>query len=77
LVAITLPRKDAERFVQEFVTHVILKLEKPNKILTDQGSNFQSEVFKNTCKILKVKKLQKLPLSTPKVIKVWKEVIEF
>jgi transposase InsO family protein len=61
LVAIAIPRQDAEMVAQEFVKHVILKLGTPSKILTDQGSNFLSEVFKNTCKMLKIKKLQTTP----------------
>jgi hypothetical protein len=61
LVAIPIPRQDSETVAQEFVTHVVLKLGTPSKILTDQGSNFLSEVFKNTCKMLKIKKLQTTP----------------
>jgi len=30
----------------------------PEKILTDQGTNFLSEIFKNTCKLLKIDKIQ-------------------
>jgi hypothetical protein len=30
----------------------------PRNILTDQGSNFISNVFKETCKLLKIKKIQ-------------------
>jgi hypothetical protein len=61
LVAIPIPRQDAETVAQEFVTNIVLKLGTPSKILTDQGSNFLSEVFKNTCKMLKIKKLQTTP----------------
>jgi len=28
------------------------------KILTDQGTNFANEIFKNTCKLLKIEKIQ-------------------
>jgi hypothetical protein len=61
LVAIPIPRQDAETVAKEFVKHSILKLGTPEKILTDQGSNFLSEVFKNTCKVLRIKKLQTTP----------------
>jgi len=30
----------------------------PEKNLTDKGTNFLSEVFKNTCKLLKINKIQ-------------------
>jgi len=30
----------------------------PEKILTDQDTNFTSEMFKNTCKLLKIEKIQ-------------------
>ncbi|XP_018374528.1 PREDICTED: uncharacterized protein LOC108768558 [Trachymyrmex cornetzi] len=30
----------------------------PEKILTDQGTNFTSEMFKNTCKLLQIEKIQ-------------------
>jgi transposase InsO family protein len=33
----------------------------PKKLLTDEGQNFLSEVFRNTCKLLKIKKLQMTP----------------
>jgi hypothetical protein len=58
LVATPIQRQDAETVAREFVTKVILKVGTPNKILTDQGSNFLSEIFKNTCKMSKIKKLQ-------------------
>jgi hypothetical protein len=57
-IATPIPRQDAETTAKEFIEQVILKIGTPNKILTDQGSNFLSEIFKNTCKMLKIKKLQ-------------------
>ena len=35
-----------------------LKYGTPSIVQTDQGANFVSEVFKNTCKLLKIKKIQ-------------------
>jgi hypothetical protein len=58
LVATPIQRQDAETVASKFVTQVILKVGIPNKILTDQRSNFLSKIFKNTCKMLKIKKLQ-------------------
>ena len=36
----------------------MLKFVAPAQILTDQGSNFLSDLFKNTCKLLKIRKIQ-------------------
>jgi len=41
-----------------FVEEIILKFGIPQTILTDQGSNFMSEVFRNVCKLLKIKKIK-------------------
>jgi transposase InsO family protein len=60
-MAIPIPRQDAETVAREFVKHVILRVGTPKKLLTDQGSNFLSEVYRNTCKLLKIKKLQTTP----------------
>jgi hypothetical protein len=36
----------------------VLKFGAPAQILADQGSNFLSDLFKNMCKLLKIKKIQ-------------------
>ena len=41
-----------------FVEEIILKFGIPQTILTDQGSNFMSEVFRNVCKLLKINKIK-------------------
>jgi hypothetical protein len=41
-----------------FVEEVILKFRIPQMILTNQGSNFMSEVFTNVCRLLNIKKIQ-------------------
>ena len=69
LVATPIPRQDAETVAREFVSQVILRMGAPAKILTDQGSNFLSETFKNVCKMLKIKKLQTTAFH-PEVIEV-------
>jgi transposase InsO family protein len=58
VTAIPLPRQDADAIAREFVLNIILKFGTPRQILTDQGANFLSELFKNVCKLLKIKKLQ-------------------
>jgi len=39
---------------KEFVTKIILEHGILEKILIDQGTNFLSEIFKNTCQLLKI-----------------------
>jgi transposase InsO family protein len=57
-IAISIRKQDAETISREFVTHVILKYGIPDAVQTDQGANFLSEIFKNTCKMLRIKKIQ-------------------
>jgi len=42
---------------REFVRSVILRFGAPEVVLSDQGSNFLSELFRNTCKPLRIKKI--------------------
>jgi len=42
---------------REFVRSVILRFGAPEVVLSDQGSNFLSELFRNTCKLLRIKKI--------------------
>jgi len=56
--AIPIPNQEANTISKEFVTKIVLEHGIPNKILTDQGTNFLSEIFKNTCKLLKIDKIQ-------------------
>jgi len=42
---------------KEFVIKIVFKHGMPEQILTDQGTNFTSEMFKNTCKLLKIEKI--------------------
>jgi hypothetical protein len=37
---------------------MILKIGTPRQILMDQGTKFLSDIFKNVCKLLRIKKLQ-------------------
>jgi len=58
LVAILIPQQDAETVAREFLLIIVLKFGAPAQILTDQGSNFLSDLFKSTCKLLRIKKTQ-------------------
>jgi len=41
-----------------FVEETVLKFGIPHVLLTDQGSNFLSELFSNVCKLLRVKRIK-------------------
>ena len=41
-----------------FVLNIVLKLGAPAQILTDQGPNFLSNLFRSICKLLWIKKIQ-------------------
>jgi hypothetical protein len=58
LVAVPIPQQDAETIARAFVLNIMLKFGAPAQILTDQGSNFLSDLFKNTCRLLNIKKIQ-------------------
>ena len=58
VIGVPIGQQDAETVAREFATQVILKYGTPSTVLTDQGSNFLSEVFKSTCKLLRIKKIQ-------------------
>ena len=58
--AIPIENQEASRLhsSKAFVIKIILENGIFEKILTDQGTNFTSEVFKNVCKLLKIEKIQ-------------------
>ena len=56
--AIPIPNQEANTVSKEFVTKIVLEYGTPDYVLTDQGTNFTSEIFKNTCKLLKINKIQ-------------------
>jgi len=49
-------QQGVETVDRTFVDRVILTYSTPRILQTDQGANFISEVFKNTCRILGIKK---------------------
>jgi hypothetical protein len=59
--AIAIPTQDADTIARAFVHRVILRHGTPQSLLTDQGANFLSNLFKSVCKLLKIKKLQTTP----------------
>ena len=51
-------RQDTETIAREFVTRIITQFGVPNRLLTDRGANFTSGLIKETCKLLRIQKLQ-------------------
>ena len=58
VVAVSIAQQDAETIATVFVEKIVLTYGTPQVLQTDQGANFVSEVFTNTCKILIIKKIQ-------------------
>lgn len=54
--AIPIVNQEADTIAREFVKHIVLTFGIPDSILTDQGTNFLSDLFKNICKLLQIKK---------------------
>jgi len=58
VVAVPLGQNDVVTVARAFVVNIVLKYGTPSILQTDQGTNFISEMFQNTCKMLKIKKIQ-------------------
>jgi len=56
--AIPLTNQEVATVAKKFVTKIVFEHGMPEKILTDQGRNSTREMFKNTCKLLKIEKIQ-------------------
>ena len=55
---IPLPEQTAERVSYELVHTIILQYGRPQNLLSDQGTHFLSNVIQETCRLMKIKKLQ-------------------
>ena len=53
-LAVPIPKQNASTVAKVFIEQIILKFGIPQTLLTDQGANFLSELFANTCKLLRV-----------------------
>ena len=57
VVAEPIPMQDAEIVAREFVRNIVIKFAIPEVVLTYQGSKFFSQIFQNTCKLLRIKRI--------------------
>ena len=64
VVAVPTERQDADTVARAFVERIVLVYGTPQVVQTDQGSNFMSEVFRNTCSLLKFRKIQSTAFHT-------------
>ena len=59
--AIPICNNETKTVAETFVTNIVCRHGIPKSILTDQGSNFLSDMFKEVYKLLKIKKVQTTP----------------
>jgi transposase InsO family protein len=55
--AVALPDQEAKTVATAFVDTFVTRMGTPMTILSDQGTNFESELFKDMCSILGIKKI--------------------
>ena len=57
VIAIPMKNQTVEEVTEAFVNNIILIYGIPNYIVTDQGTNFMSDMFKRICKLFKIEKI--------------------
>jgi len=55
VVAVPVEKQDAETKARAIVERIVLLYGTPQIVQKDQGSDFMSEVFRDTCSLLKIK----------------------
>ena len=75
-LAVPISQQGSLTVAKVFVEQIILKFGIRQTLLTDQGSNFLSELFANTCKLLRVKRIRLVPI-IHKQMELWRERTEF
>ena len=58
IIAVPIPNKTAKVVARAFIENVILKFECIDYLISDLGNEFEAELFKEMCAILKIKKLR-------------------
>jgi hypothetical protein len=56
-IAVPLQNQTAEKVTNSFVKNIILIYGIPTEIVTEQGTNFMSDIFKRICKLFKIEKI--------------------
>lgn len=53
---VAVPDQETRTIAEAFVERIICRFSLPNRLITDRGTNFESKIFRETCKLLKIKK---------------------
>jgi hypothetical protein len=56
-IAAPIPNQSAEEVTNAFVRNIILVNGIPTEIVTNQGSNFMSDMYKRICRLFKIEKI--------------------
>jgi transposase InsO family protein len=59
--AFPMPDQEAKTVADKFVKEFVCRYGVPRKLFTDQGSNFQSRLFKEVCELLGIEKSRTTP----------------
>ena len=59
--AVAIPNQEASTVARALVNAVIVRYGTPLSILSDQGTNFESQLFKELCKVLRIDKVRTSP----------------
>jgi len=57
-IGVPLKQQDATTLARAFVEEIILRFGIPQVLLTDQGSNFLSELYSKVCKLLRARRIK-------------------
>ena len=60
--AYAIPRQDAEMVAEVLVNEFVCRFGVPLELHSDQGTNFESAVFKEMCRLLGIRKTRTAPL---------------
>ncbi len=56
-IGVALKDQESQTIAEAFVLKFICLYGLPQIVVTDQGSNFMSMIFRNVCKLLKIEKI--------------------
>ena len=60
-IAVPMQRPTAEETAKIFVEDIVMKYGVPTAVISDQGSNFTSDLFRQVCRVMKIKHIKTTP----------------